>query len=106
ANLEHIDMLINYSDLCEKPNLYIKNIISLWDIKKKQVNFPMCKCFDSEYLTGSRLLSKNRENRNTNELDLETLRENIEFPALTSEQIELIINICDKTWLDLQSITL
>ena len=97
-DIDNIDMLVNYDDLCECPKEVIVESVSGFDIQQSIKQLPVCKNMNKEYLQGSRLLSKNRELRKNKGFDLSNLHEEIEFPPLSQEQIDQIKEITVDTW--------
>ena len=104
-NIKNIDLLINYDDLCNHPNLYVSRAIDLCSIDHEVIRLTKCKNFNDEYKIGSRLQSKNKELRKSNSFDLSKLNETLEFPPLTIHEVETIKSICDKTWRELKART-
>ena len=102
-DINDVDLLIEYSDLCSNPNTYLQKIFSLWEDNYVFKEMPVCQNFDNEYKTGSRLLSKNREYQKNKELDLSMIQENKgELPPFDSKDINIIQNICSDVWIKLK----
>jgi len=102
-DIDNIDMLVNYDDLCKYPKEVIAQSVSGFHIQQTITQLPVCKNMNNEYLHGSRLLSKNRELRKNKGFDLSNLHEEIEFPPLSQEQIDQIKEITADTWAKLIS---
>jgi len=92
-DIDDVDLLLSYSRLCLSPNDIINKVISLCNIDSNVSNIPKCKNFNKEYLVGSRLLSKNTELRKTNSFEINNLKETIEFPPLSSNEVNEINHI-------------
>ena len=97
-NLDKVDKLINYVDLCKHPNEVIAQSIAGYNIQKPISQLPVCKNMNKEYLHGSRLLSKNREFRKNKGFDLSGLQDEPECPPLQPKQIDQIEEITADVW--------
>jgi len=97
-NVTHIDLLINYKTLCEQPNRCIQQILSTCGSYQQSIQFPPCENLNNEYLTGSRLLSKNRELNKSNDFSLNHLNEKLEFSPLKLKQINEIQRLTEPLW--------
>ena len=101
-NRNQINLIINYDNLCENPEKEMENIFQVMEESHDFHYSSKLKNFNTEYLRGSRLLSKNKELKKNKEFDLSMLNETIEFPALTSSEIKQITDITKSTWKSLQ----
>lgn len=102
-NVADIDLLLNYETLCEQPNICIQQILSTCGLYQQSAQFPPCKNLNNEYLTGSQLLSKNRELNKSNNFSLNHLNEKLEFPPLNKEQINEIQRFTNPVWQQLKT---
>ncbi|HHL31071.1 MAG TPA: sulfotransferase [Oceanospirillales bacterium] len=91
-NVQLLDMLVNYDDLCSDPNAIIQQSIHAFGSYHLSDRFQNIKNMNGEYLTGSRLMSKNKELKRQQGFDLSQLQEVIEFPALAETAVALIKN--------------
>jgi len=91
----YLDMLIGYHSFCASPVPFMEEILSLAlsDKIHLDINYPPLKCFDSEYLSGSRLTSKNRYYRKTGTFEVPQ-KEPIEVKELSQNKISRINEIC------------
>lgn len=91
----YLDMLIGYHSFCASPVKYIEEILSLAlsDKIHLTVKYPPIKCFDSEYQTGSCLMSKNRYYRKTGTFETPP-KEPIEVNAFSKNEISRVNEIC------------
>jgi hypothetical protein len=91
----HLDMLIGYHTLCASPVQFMEDILSLAlsDKIHLDLHYPPLTCLDSEYLTGSRLMSKNRYYRKTGTFEIPP-EEPIEVDAFSENEIIKINEIC------------
>lgn len=94
----HLDMLIGYHMLCASPLQFIEEILSLALSDKIHIaiQYPPITCFDSEHLTGSGLMSKNRYYRKTGTLETPS-EEPIELNAFNETEISRINELCGET---------
>lgn len=97
--INQVDHLIRYDQLCEQPTEMISELIG---IGTNEIQGPGTQealtCNDQEYLTGSRLLSKNREYLNESSFNLDSQDETIEIHPLKSHEIEMIDLKCSGLW--------
>lgn len=99
-----IDYCIDYEQLCAHPNLHLQNIINSVGSHCLTKEFERLKCFNEEYLHGSRATSKNVEMRKNNQFNLAGLREATEVPPFTTQQISLIERLVSPTWAQLSAL--
>ena len=93
-----VDLIVSYHQVCSSPLATVEKILSLTEGKevKLSVKYPLIQCFDNEYQTGSRLLSKKRDPNGFAVLDSSWLQEeNIEIQALQATDVALIEEICE-----------
>jgi hypothetical protein len=101
SNINNIDLLINYENLCNYPTKVIKKTIDGFHIKASIEEFSVLKNMNDEYLNGSRLQSKNKELRQNSGFDLTNLKEKIEFPPLSDLETKQIQSLTKGVWLRL-----
>ena len=95
---DQVDLIVRYDELCTHPNKTLSKILALCGQTTLNQTFEDIKNLDNEYLRGSRLLSKNRELRNSQDFKLKTDNETIELAPLTAPQIDQINHICSEMW--------
>ena len=96
-NRKHVDLIIDYENLCEEPSKVLRNINDLMDLDGEIKAIPQLRDLNSEYLIGSTLESKNKELRHGN-FTLEHLSQSSEFPALKPVEVQSILNLCSDLW--------
>ena len=104
-NKHLIDYFVDYKQLCSSPNHHLQKILNLLGPYPLSTTFDTLKCFDEEYLRGSRSLSKNIEIRKNGRFDLTNLNERIEVPPFNSKSVSLIKQVCEPTWLGAVALT-
>lgn len=90
-----IDCFVRYEDLCAEPRAVCQGILELAGCYTSSAATPSSlRCLDGEYLTGSRLRSKNRDYHERGDLTLPE-REDNEHPPLTPHQQEIARSTCE-----------
>lgn len=94
-----VDVWVEYEEICRNPNQILKTILFKLDLDFELNHIENLKSFDEEYMTGSRIVSKNKEFRVQNTFDLSELAEDFQFPPFTKEQVNEVISQCNNQWL-------
>lgn len=95
-NTQNIDLFIEYKSLCESPSHILNEIADLYGIDATNHPVPELSCLDNEYKNGGKLLSKNREYKNSQSLNINNKKvESIEIAPLNwLEQFHIMKNSC------------
>lgn len=99
-DIDLVDMIIPYHDMCNNPHYWLANILSkasgqVYDLSSLEL--PKIKCFDKEYSIGSRLESKNNYIYKYGKIDIPD-DSKIELEKLTCQQEDVIMDICGDTY--------
>ncbi len=97
ADLEHLDALVPYPELCAHPGRIVADIVDRVDGPAVSVpEIEPLRCFDDEFLRGSRLRSKNRYFAERGGLDVPD-DERLEFDAFDDDTVDAIQEIAADT---------
>ncbi len=102
--LENIDLLnglIDYQYLCNNTSQALKSLLTPYQITACSKEYRI-EHQDSEFQTGSRLLSKNKEYNKTG-FQIQLANEQVEIPPFTTNQISQINHKCQALWNDIKS---
>lgn len=96
-NLNHVDHLLSYADLCRDPDAQLNTILNL--VGEQATAFPAepLVCMDAEYKTGGLLESRNKTLRKTGSFGL-TLNDQVEIQSLSEQQIMQIHQLTEQTY--------
>jgi hypothetical protein len=93
-----IDRMIPYHRLCAEPTVYLQSILAQgWSFSALLPESGRFTCSDQEYLTGSALLSKNRQYQHSQSFELNQ-DESTELAPLKALEIQHIRQLCETTW--------
>jgi hypothetical protein len=101
-----IDGFVDYETLCDRPNEVVATVQHWFGLNLPATPLPVCKSFNHEYQTGSRLASKNQAMRQTNQFNLQDLAETVEVNPLKTPQVSWIQQQTDATWAQLSTLAL
>ena len=100
-HLPLVDQVVCYHRLCKNTAHVLQEVLLGFGIKPVLPDHPL-KCLDDEYLTGSRLLSKNKEFHQSG-FELEINNESQEIEPLKPSEIAVIEDVCFPLWQQLKS---
>ncbi|MEZ5471422.1 MAG: sulfotransferase [Marinicella sp.] len=101
-NHNQINLWFEYAEICKQPNKVLQLILSVLELDLPLKKIEKLKCFDTEYLKGSRIVSKNSEFRAQQSFDLSKLEEETQFGPLNTNQIDEILLNCNPQWISLK----